>query len=81
MKFKDKLPGLRESEALHCATRRIGVQTDDHQSRNANSVEISLIVVRRYHKGSHKGKDFYLLCNFEDPQMSERDVIARAIDT
>jgi len=81
MKFKYKLPGLRENEELHCATRRIGVRTDDHQSRGANSVEISLVVVRRYHKGSRKGKDFYLLCDFEEPQMSERDVIARAIDT
>jgi hypothetical protein len=33
MKFKYKLPGLRKNEELHCATRRIGVRTDGHQSK------------------------------------------------
>ena len=81
MKFAYKLPGLRKDEALLCATRRIGVRTDDHPSKKSNSVEISLVVVRKYRKGSRKGKDFYLLCDFDDPNMPEKDVIARAIDT
>ena len=62
MKFEYKLPGLRKDEALLCATRRIGVRTDDHPSKKSNSVEISLIVVRNFRKGSREGKDFYLLC-------------------
>ncbi len=81
MKFEYKLPGLRKDEEMHCATRRIGVRTDDHPSKKSNSVEISLVVVRRYHKDSRKGKDFYLLCDFDDPNMPEKEIIARAIDT
>jgi len=52
MKFKYKLPGVRKDEEFHCATRRIGVRTDDHPSKKSNSVEISLIVVRKYRDGS-----------------------------
>jgi len=80
MKFKYKFCGLRKGEELHCATQRIGVRTDDHPSKKANSVEISLVAVRKYRNGSRKGKDFYLLCNFDDPHMSEQDLIAKAID-
>ena len=66
---------------MHCAIRRIGVRTDDHPSKKSNSVELSLIVVRKFRKGSREGKDFYLLCDFDDPNMSEKEAIARAIDT
>jgi len=80
IKFKYKFPGLRKGEELHCATRRIGVRTDDHPSKKANSVEISLVVVRKFRDGSRKGKDFYLLCDFDDPHMSEKEIITRAMD-
>jgi len=56
------------------------VRTDDQPSKKANSVEISLVAVRKYRNGSCNGKAFYLLCNFDDPHMSEQDIIAKAID-
>jgi hypothetical protein len=36
-------------------------------------------VVRIFRKGYQKGKDFYLLCDFADPGMSEQDIIQKAI--
>lgn len=80
MKFSSMFLGLRKDEVLHCATRRIGVRTGDYQSKKSNSVEISLVVVCKHHRGSRQGKDFCQLCDFEDPNMSEKEVIARAID-
>lgn len=79
MQFIYELPGFKAGETFRCATRRIGVRTDDHPSRKANSVEVSLVVVRIFRKGDQKGKDFYLLCDFADPGMSEQDIIQKAI--
>ena len=39
------------------------------------------MVVRRYQNGTRKGKDFYLLCDFNDPTMTETEIIAKAMDT
>ena len=79
--FKYQFPGFKPNETLCCATRRIAVRTDDHPSQKSNSVEISLVVVRTYKKGARKGKDFYLLCDFDDPNMAEQEIITTAIDT
>lgn len=81
MKFMYELPGLRHGEVFLCATRRIAVRTDDHKSHKSNSVEISLVVVRKYKNGTRKGGDFYLLCDFNNPNLTESEVIAKAIDT
>ncbi len=37
------------------------------------------MVIRIFRKGYQKGKDFYLLCDFADPGMSEQDIIQKAI--
>jgi hypothetical protein len=58
-------------------------KTSERLSRNIrtrNQTEISLVVVRKYRDGSRKGKDFYLLCDFEDAHMPEQELITRAID-
>jgi len=39
------------------------------------------VVVRRFQNGTRKGKDFYLLCDFNDPNMTETEIIAKAMDT
>lgn len=79
MNFQYELSGCKSNETFRCATRRIGVRTDDHPSKNAASVEVSLVVVRRYIGKTKKGKDFYLLCDFADKSLSERDIIEKAI--
>ena len=79
MQFQYELPGFKAGETFRCATRRIGVRTDDHPSRKANSVDVSLVVVRKFKNKAQKGKDFYLLCDFADPSMSEHDIIQQAI--
>jgi len=81
MDFRHEFPGNRKLESFKCATRRIGVRTEDHYRKYANSVEVSLVVVRRYQNGTRKGKDFYLLCDFDDPNMTETEIITKAMDT
>lgn len=80
MQFKYQLDGFKNGETFHCATRRISVRTDDHPSKRSNSVEVSLVVVRKYKGGAKKGKDFYLLCDFDDPNMLEQEIITKAVD-
>ncbi|HQJ41039.1 MAG TPA: transposase [Exilispira sp.] len=80
MKFQYELPGFKSGETFRCATRRIGVRTDDHPSKQAASVELSLVVVRKYIGNRKKGKDFYLLCNFADEKMTEAQIIQEAIN-
>ena len=74
-----ELPGLKPGEKLRCGTRRIGVRTDDHPSAKANGVEASLVVCRRFKKSRQKGKEFYLICDFADPGLSELEIIQRAV--
>ena len=81
MDFKYQFAGFKPGETFRCATRRIAVRTDDHPSKKSNSVEVSLVVVCRYKRGAQKGKDFYLLCDFDDPNMAETEIITTAIDT
>lgn len=80
MSFQYTMPGLKDGETLRCATRRIGIRTDDHPSRQANSVEASLVVVRRYKGNKRKGKDFYMICDFGNKDMPEVEIIHKAID-
>jgi hypothetical protein len=80
MEFKYQLDGFKNGETFHCATRRVSVRTDDHPSKRSNSVEVSVVVVRKYKRGANKGKDFYLLCDFDDPNMPEQEIITKAID-
>ncbi len=80
MDFRYEMPGFKANETFRCATRRIGVRTDDHPSKRANSVEVSLVVVRKYAGSRKKGKDFYLLCDFADKNMSEEQIIKEAIN-
>ncbi|MEF3693757.1 MAG: transposase [Candidatus Cloacimonadota bacterium] len=80
MEFSHDLTGFRANETFKCATRRIGVRTDDHPSKKAASVEVSLVVVRKYVDDKQKGKDFYLLCDFADKNMTEEQVIKEAIN-
>jgi hypothetical protein len=81
MRFKYRFAGFKAGETFHCATRRIAVRTDGHPSKHSNSVELSLVVARKYKRGAQRGKDFYLLCDFDDPNMPEQELIAKAIDT
>jgi hypothetical protein len=74
-----ELPGFKPNETFRCATRRIGVRTDDHPSAKANSVEASLVICRKFARGKQKGKDFYLICDFGDPELSDLEIIQRAI--
>jgi hypothetical protein len=65
-----------------CSTKRIRVRTDGHPSSKANGVEVSLVVVRKYKKNdqsSQIGKDFYLLCDFADKDMSNMEIIQRSL--
>lgn len=80
MMFKYELPGFKAHETFRCATRRIGVRIDDHPSKRANSVEVSLVVVRKYVDNKQKGKDFYLLCDFTEKNMTEEQIIRNAIN-
>ncbi|MFA5753249.1 MAG: transposase [Bacteroidales bacterium] len=80
MEFKYQLDGFKNGETFHCATRRVSVRTDDHPSKRSNSVEVSVVVVRKYKRGAKKGKDFYLFCDFDDPNMPEQEIITKAID-
>ncbi len=79
LKFEYQMPGFKPNETFRCSTRRIGVRTDDHPSKRANSVEVSLVVVRKYVGRTRKGKDFYLLCDFADKSLSESEIIQKAI--
>lgn len=81
MRFKYRFAGFKAGETFHCAARRIAVRTDGHPSKHSNSVELSLIVALKYKRGALRGKDFYLLCDFDDPNMPEQELIAKAIDT
>lgn len=79
MKFDYEMPGFNSEETFRCAARRIGVRTDDHPSKRANSVEVSLVAVRKYVGGKRKGKDFYLLCDFADKSLSDSEIIQKAV--
>ena len=80
MRFQYQLPGFKPNETFRCATRRIGIRTDDHPSKRAASVEVSLVVVRKYVEDKRKGKEFYLLCDFADKNTTEEQVIKEAIN-
>jgi len=79
MNFRYVMPGFKAGETLKCAIKRIGVRTDDHPSKKANSVEVNLVVVRNYKRNKQKGKDFYLLCDFAKEQLTEQEIIAKAV--
>jgi len=79
LKFEYQMPGFKPNQTFRCSTRRIGVRTDDHPSKRAKSVEVSLVVVRKYVGRTKKGKDFYLLCDFADKNLSEAEIIQKAI--
>ncbi len=81
MDFKYQFPGFKLGETLLCASRRIAVRTDGHPSKKSNTAEVSLVVVCRYIKGAQKDRDFYLLYDFDDPNMAEAEIITTAIDT
>ena len=81
LEFAFELPGFKPGETLRCATRRIGIRTDDHPSSKANSVVASLVVCRKFKNDSQKGKDFYLICDFANPGLSDLEVIQKAINT
>jgi hypothetical protein len=80
MTFKYEMPGFKKTETFKCATRRIVVRTDDHPSKRAGGVEVSLVVVRKYVGEKKVGKDFYLLCDFGDRNLSEEQIIKEAIN-
>ena len=79
MEFQYELPGYKDNEVLLCATRKIGVRTDDHPSKGANSVEANLVVARRYKQGRQKGKDFYIICNFHDADLTAGEIVEKAV--
>lgn len=79
MEFQYELPGYKDSEVLLCATRKIGVRTDDHPSKGANSVEANLVVARRYKHGRQKGKDFYIICNFPTDNLTDQEIVEKAV--
>lgn len=79
MEFKYELPGNKDKEVLHCATRKIGIRTDGHPSKNANSVEASLVVARRYKHSRQKGKDFYIICNFPEGNLTDVEIVEKAV--
>lgn len=79
MDVSHELPAFKTGETFRCGTRRIGVRTDDHPSRKASSVEVSLVVVRKFKNKVQKGKDFYLLCDFADDKLTEQEIIQQAI--
>lgn len=78
--FRYEMPGFKAGETFRCATKRIGVRTDDHPSKKANSVNVNLVVVRKYKGSEQKGKDFYLLCDFANEQLTEQEIIAKAVN-
>lgn len=80
MNFQHVMPGFQAGETLRCATRRIGVRTDDHPSKKANSVEVNLVVVRKFKRNKQKGKDFYLLCDFANEPLTEQEIIDKAVN-
>ena len=75
-----ELPGWKRGEKIRCGTRRIGVRTSGHPSGKASSVEASLVVGRRFKNDRQIGEDFYLICDFADPSLSEIEIIQRAIN-
>lgn len=80
MDFKYEFEGNHHHETLRCDTCRIRVRTDDHPSKHSNSVEISLVAARQYRNGTRRGKDFYLLCDFDNSNMTEAELIGKALD-
>jgi len=82
MEFAYELPAFKNDEFFLCSTKRIRVRTDGNPSRRANGVEISLIVARKYKRSNRSrqiGKDFYLLCDFADKNLSEIEIVERSI--
>lgn len=70
--FKDMLMGIcgTGEPSLHNVAKFFQDNTSTKQTSES-----------KYRKGFCQGKDFYLLCDFGDPNMTEKELIARAIDT
>ncbi|MDP3113596.1 MAG: transposase [Candidatus Cloacimonadaceae bacterium] len=49
-----------------------------HPKKNANWVEVNLVVLRKFKNGKQKGRDFYLLCDFNDNTLTEDQIINKA---
>lgn len=79
MNFKHEVPSTWKNTTFRCATERIGVRTEDHPSKHAHSVEISLIVARPHRNNTKCGSDFYLLCNLSEGKLSDLETITTAM--
>lgn len=79
MNFKHEVPSTWKNTTFRCATERIGVRTEDHPSKHAHSVEISLIVARPHRNDTKCASDFYLLCNLSEGKLSDLETITAAM--
>ncbi|MDD3536444.1 MAG: transposase [Candidatus Cloacimonetes bacterium] len=80
MNFKYEVPSTWKNTTFRCATGRIRVRTEDHPSKHASSVEISLVVSHPVRNNTKCGSDFYLLCNLSEGKLSDLETITSAMN-
>ena len=79
MEYKYEFDSFRAGEKLVCATRKVTYRTDDHPSKKANTIEVDLVVVKEFDKRGKFYGEFYLLCDFGKEELSEAELIQKAI--
>jgi hypothetical protein len=79
MEYKYEFDSFRKGEKLLCGTRKVTYRTDDHPSKKANTVEVDLVVVKEFNKKGKCYGEFYLLCDFGKRELSEVELIQKAV--
>ena len=80
IKLKHNVKSM-EGEVFKCGLKKVKIRTSPHKKNNPDVVETTLIVCK-YKKKNKEYKDglFYLYCNFDMTNLTEAEVIEKALN-
>ncbi len=72
-------PGVSNDQWFECGIKRVAVRTSPHPKKNAPSVDVWLVkACYRNNKDKRRGY-FYFLCDFPDQNLSEAEIVRKAL--
>lgn len=79
LKLYHKIPTGKKGKFFKCGIMRVGVRTDPHPKKNPERVDLWLVVAKYPKNKDGKAGYFYHLCDFPGENLSEIEIMDKAI--